>query len=78
MLQAKKVYPYRDPNLSPEERTRDLLRRMSVEEKIGQLIKLDGFRSYEIKDGHCRFEGTGNSGDSLFTTVPLEKGWSVS
>ena len=34
--------------------------------------------SYEIKDGHCRFEVTGNSGDSLFTTVPLEKGWSVS
>lgn len=51
MPQTRKIHPYQDPKLPPEERTRDLLRRMSVEEKIGQLIKLDGFRSYEIKDG---------------------------
>ncbi|PAW76492.1 MAG: hypothetical protein B9S32_14695 [Verrucomicrobia bacterium Tous-C9LFEB] len=38
---------YRDPKQSVEKRVRDLLGRMSAEEKIGQLCKLDGFRSYE-------------------------------
>ena len=45
------MQPYRDPSLPPEERTRDILPRMTVEEKIGQLIKLDGFRSYRIENG---------------------------
>jgi beta-glucosidase len=33
---------YKDPNRSPEERTKDLLARMTIPEKIGQLIQLDG------------------------------------
>lgn len=40
---------YRNASLPVETRVRDLLDRMSVEEKIGQLCKLDGFRSYERK-----------------------------
>lgn len=40
---------YRDPKQPVETRVRDLLARMSVEEKIGQLCKLDGFRSYDRK-----------------------------
>ena len=45
------MQPYRNPELSPEERTKDILSRMTVEEKIGQLVKLDGFRSYRIENG---------------------------
>jgi beta-glucosidase len=36
-----------DTTLAPVERADALLAEMSVEEKIGQLCKLDGFRSYE-------------------------------
>ena len=45
------MLPYRNPELSQEERTRDILSRMTVEEKIGQLVKLDGFRSYKMENG---------------------------
>jgi beta-glucosidase len=40
------MLPYQDVRKSPEERMSDLLSRMTVEEKIGQLVKMDGFRSY--------------------------------
>ena len=40
------MLPYQDIQKTPEERTADLLARMTVEEKIGQLVKMDGFRSY--------------------------------
>ncbi|MFW5813008.1 MAG: glycoside hydrolase family 3 N-terminal domain-containing protein [Fibrobacterota bacterium] len=33
---------YLDRNLSPEERTSDLLSRMTLEEKVGQMVQLDG------------------------------------
>jgi len=35
-------FPYQNPSLSPEERTEDLLSRMTREEKVGQLLQLDG------------------------------------
>ena len=31
------VLPYKNPKLSPEERTKDLLQRMTLDEKIAQL-----------------------------------------
>jgi len=34
--------PYQDPGLSVEQRTEDLLGRMSLEEKVGQLVQADG------------------------------------
>jgi beta-glucosidase len=34
--------PYQDPELSAERRTQDLMARMSVEEKVGQLVQADG------------------------------------
>ncbi len=40
-------YRYQDKSLSPKERTCDLLKHMTINEKIGQCLKLDGFRSYE-------------------------------
>ena len=33
--------PFRDPRLSTAERVADLLGRMSVEEKVGQMLQLD-------------------------------------
>jgi len=48
------MLPYQNPALTIEARVRDLLSRMTVEEKIGQLVKLDGFRSYERNEsGYC-------------------------
>lgn len=41
------MHPYCNASLPVESRVRDLLQRMSVEEKIGQLCKLDGFKSYD-------------------------------
>ena len=38
---------YRNASLSPEKRTADLLRRMTVEEKLGQLICPLGWPMYE-------------------------------
>jgi beta-glucosidase len=34
--------PYQDPQLSVEARTDDLMRRMSIEEKVGQMVQADG------------------------------------
>lgn len=34
--------PYQDPELSVERRTQDLMARMSLEEKVGQLVQADG------------------------------------
>lgn len=41
------VLPYKNPALSPEERTVDLLSRMSFEEKVGQVQCYMGWDSYE-------------------------------
>ena len=37
--------PYQDPELSPEQRTADLLSRMTLEDKVGQLVQADGRRN---------------------------------
>ncbi|MBR7012773.1 MAG: glycoside hydrolase family 3 C-terminal domain-containing protein [Muribaculaceae bacterium] len=41
-------YPYRDANLPVEQRVEDLLSRMTLEEKAGQLVCLMGWDSYQI------------------------------
>lgn len=43
--------PYLNPALSPEERTADLLSRMTLEEKIGQTLCPLGWPMYEKVSG---------------------------
>ena len=38
----KQILRYKDPSLSPEDRTTDLLARMSVQDKLAQLTQVWG------------------------------------
>ena len=49
---AAPKYPYRDANLPVEQRIEDLLSRMTLEEKVGQLMCLMGWDSYQINGKH--------------------------
>jgi beta-glucosidase len=42
-------FPYMDPELSPTERTRDLLSRMTIEQKVGQMVQADGRHEAELQ-----------------------------
>lgn len=44
-------YPYQDASLHPKVRARDLLSRMTLEEKVGQLVCLMGWDSY-VRNGN--------------------------
>ena len=44
--ESKEQYPYKNPALTPEERTKDLLGRMTIEEKVGQLLCPLGWGMY--------------------------------
>ena len=44
---AAPKYPYQIPNLPVEQRVEDLLSRMTLEEKVGQLVCLMGWDSYQ-------------------------------
>ncbi len=46
-IQAQSFLPYKNPGLSVEERTSDLLSRMTLEEKVGQLLCPLGWEMYE-------------------------------
>lgn len=45
---AAPQYPYRDASLPVDQRVEDLIKRMTVEEKVGQLMCLMGWDSYQI------------------------------
>ena len=45
---AAPKYPYQDANLPVEQRVEDLLSRMTLEEKAGQIVCLMGWDSYQI------------------------------
>jgi len=47
-MNAKSKYPYQDASLPVDQRIEDLLSRMTVEEKVGQLVCLMGWDSYQI------------------------------
>ena len=46
--------PYRDPELSAPERTRDLMGRLSIEEMVGQMVQADGRYDAEAQVRECR------------------------
>ncbi len=48
--------PYRDPNLSPEERTRDLLSRMTLEEKAAQMMGIWNEKDEKLLDDRGGFD----------------------
>lgn len=47
VIRAQTIEPYKDPMLTAEERVADLLGRMTLEEKVGQLTCLTGWKMYE-------------------------------
>ena len=47
-MNAKDKYPYQNANLPVEQRVEDLLSRMTLEEKAGQIVCLMGWESYQI------------------------------
>jgi len=49
--QAAPKFPYKDPKLPVEDRVEDLLSRMTIEEKAGQLVCLMGWDSY-VRNGN--------------------------
>ncbi|KAA6352299.1 beta-glucosidase [termite gut metagenome] len=49
-VQAQSSFRYKDSNLSPEERTLDLLSQMTLEEKVGQLLCPLGWEMYEKQE----------------------------
>ncbi|MDR3184732.1 MAG: glycoside hydrolase family 3 C-terminal domain-containing protein [Prevotellaceae bacterium] len=53
-LWAQQVAGYKNPSLSVEVRTQDLLSRMTLEEKVGQLLCPLGWEMYEKLDGKVR------------------------
>lgn len=47
-INAKSKYPFQDASLPVDKRVKDLLSRMTIEEKAGQLVCLMGWDSYQI------------------------------
>ena len=47
-MNAKDKYPYQNANLPMDQRVEDLLSRMTLEEKAGQIVCLMGWDSYQI------------------------------
>lgn len=48
-ISAQKSFKYKDPKLSTEERTKDLMSHMTLEEKIGQMLCPLGWEMYQKK-----------------------------
>ena len=57
------VYPYRDPSLPVDERVEDLLQRMTLSEKVGQMLQLDS-------RGDLKDVVTGKLAGSILHTSP--------
>lgn len=73
VAQAQELLPYRNPSLSVEKRVDDLLSRMTLEEKMGQITHL---HSYQIFDGQTLNleklkSACGDTGYGFFEGFPL-------
>jgi hypothetical protein len=53
--------PYRDPSRPLEERLEDLLARMTLPEKVGQMLQLDARGDLEDARAHARCRRAGGS-----------------
>lgn len=66
--------PYKDATLSPEERTADLLARMTIEEKIGQLTLVEK-NSIQVDDITTQFIGGLLSGGGGYPQPNTPEAW---
>ena len=66
--------PYKDPNLNTDLRVKDLLKRMTLEEKVGQLSKELGWDMYQ-KDGNR--VGVSNKFKELLKKRPIGFLWAT-
>lgn len=55
LCQAQNIVPYMNPSLSLEQRVEDLMRRMTLEEKVGQMCQYVG--PQHIRANQARFKG---------------------
>ena len=67
-LSAQQQYPYQDPSLSTEERVNDLMSRMTLEEKIGQMCQYVAFE--HIKKSMERLGGKVDKADDQYGFYP--------
>jgi beta-glucosidase len=67
------TFPYQDPNLSPEQRTADLIPRMTLDEKIGQMTQVERQSLNDISDIKQFFIGSilSGGGSSPSPNVPF-------
>ena len=56
-FQTQPLPDYKNPSLPVETRTQDLLSRMTLEEKVGQLLCPLGWEMYEKRDGKVQHSG---------------------
>ena len=59
--EKQEVLPYKNPKLSVEERLKDLISRMTLEEKVGQLRCTLAWNYYEIRGARSGERGRGNA-----------------
>lgn len=59
--EKQEVLPYKNPKLSVEERLKDLISRMTLEEKVGQLRCTLAWNYYEIRGARSGERGKGNA-----------------
>lgn len=59
--EKQEILPYKNPKLSVEERLKDLISRMTLEEKVGQLRCTLAWNYYEIRGARSGERGRGNA-----------------
>ena len=59
--EKQEILPYKNPKLSVEERLKDLISRMTLEEKVGQLRCTLAWNYYEIRGARSGERGKGNA-----------------
>ena len=71
--EKQEVLPYKNPKLSVEERLKDLISRMTLEEKVGQLRCTLAWNYYEIRGARSGERGKGNAKLEVVPSESLKK-----